>query len=48
MGRKNKVNFEKQQKLLDNYNKKIQTTKETTAEKKKSILEQYKASLKNN
>jgi hypothetical protein len=48
MGRNNKVNREKQQKLLDNHNKKVKTTKETTLAKKKAILELYKASLKEN
>lgn len=46
MGKNNKVNLEKQQKLLDNHNRKIKATKETTAAKKKAILELYKASLK--
>ncbi len=46
MGRNNKVNRDKHKKQIDNHLKKIQQTKETSAAKKASILEQYKQSLK--
>lgn len=47
MGRNNAVNQDKHKKQLDNHMKKIQKTKQTSAAKKASILEQYKQSLKN-
>ena len=47
MGRNNAVNKDKHKKQLDNHMKKIQKTKQTSAAKKASILEQYKQSLKN-
>ena len=47
MGKNNAVNKEKQKKQLDNHMKKIQKTKQTSAAKKASILEQFKQSQKN-
>lgn len=46
MGRNNAVNQDKHKKQLDNHMKKIKQTKQTSAAKKASILEQYKQSLK--